>query len=56
MLHYEQAKHCLSGGRMPTVHQRERIALGQVRPHLLVELVVLQQSVELLEHGIGLRR
>ncbi len=34
--------------------RREPIAVGQVGPHLLVELVVVEQAVQLDEHRVGL--
>src|SRR4029450_12058051 len=54
MLHHQQPKQRLSWGRMPAVDQREPKALGQVRPHLLVELVVVEQVIKRDKHRVGL--
>jgi hypothetical protein len=54
MPHDEQAREDLGGRRVPTMDQREAVAVGEVGAHLLIQLVVVEQPVQLDEHGIGL--
>jgi hypothetical protein len=39
---------------MPPMHQGPFIAFPQVITHLLVQLVIIQEPIQLLQHGIGL--
>lgn len=54
VLHDQQPQQHLGGRRVAAMHRCEPIATRQVSAHLLVQLVVLEQVVELDEHGVGL--
>ena len=41
---------------MPPMHQRQPIALPQVGSHFSVQLVIVEQPIQGLEHRIGLSR
>jgi hypothetical protein len=36
------------------MHQREPIAVGEVSPHLAIQLVVVEQAIQLDEHRVRL--
>jgi len=54
MFAQQHAQDDFDGGGMPSVHQGPPIPFSQVIAHLLIQLVILEQHVELLEHRIGL--
>ncbi len=54
MLHDQQPQQHLGGCRVPTVDGGQPVAVRQVSAHLLVQVVVIEQLVELDEHGVRL--
>ncbi len=54
MLNHQQAQNHLGGGRVPSMHQRETIPVSKIVAHVLIEVVVVEQSIKLDEYRIGL--
>jgi hypothetical protein len=52
----QQAQQHLHRGRVPPMHQRPAMPFAEIGPHLPVQLVIIEQSVQLFEHWIDLRR
>src|SRR5260221_2669755 len=52
MLADEHAQQHFHWGGMASMHQCVAIAFAEVRSHLLVELVILQQSIQPDQHGV----
>lgn len=53
MLDDQEPKDGFAGGGMTTVDERQGIARAQVGTNLAVELIILQETVQLLQEGIG---
>jgi hypothetical protein len=54
MLHDQEPKERLARRGVPSLDERQGIALAQVSANLAVEVIILQEAVQLLEDGIGL--
>jgi hypothetical protein len=54
MLTEQHAQDHFHRRRGATVNEREAVALPQIRTYLLVQLIILEQCVQGLEHRISL--